>query len=244
MSQRDAADAERSRAEGSRTEEAERRHEDGRLRPAGAGKPVAGLATVAIVGTALFLVLIASLHLLRPVMNPIARPTSEYAVGRVGYLMTLAFVCMSAATWALVIGLRRDLSGLAQSPLGLGLLGVFGTCLLVAASFPVDLDGAPRTLAGTVHSINGPIAFLSLTVGTNLVSRRLNLDERWLPIHRIASVLALIMIPLFIAGGVTAARETGAGIAQRILLVTFSTWFLLVARRLRANAVKALASQA
>ena len=241
MSQRDAADAERSRAR-----EAERRHEDDSHRPSetrDAGKPIAGLATVAIVGTSLFLALIAALHFLKMEMNPIDRPTSEYAVGRFGYLMTLAFVCMSAATWALIMGLRRDLSGPAQSPLLLGLLGVFGTGLLVAASFPIDLDGAPQTLAGTIHSINGPIVFLCLTVGTNLVSRRFNLDGRCLPIHRIASVLALIMIPLFIAGGVAAARETGAGIAQRILLVTFSAWFLLVAQRLRANA-KASASEA
>jgi hypothetical protein len=46
------------------------------------------------------------------------------------------------------------------------------------------------------------------------------------------------MIPLFIAGGVTAARETGAGIAQRLLLVTVAMWFLVVALRLRANATE------
>jgi hypothetical membrane protein len=107
---------------------------------------------------------------------------------------------------------------------------------LVAATFPTDLEGAPQTLAGTIHSINGALTFLSLVIGTNLVSRRLKHDERWRPIHRVASVLALIMIPVFLAGSAAAARETGGGIAQRILLVAIAMWFVLIAMRLRSNA--------
>jgi hypothetical protein len=207
-----------------------------------AGRQMAVLATVAIVGTAFFVVLIAALHFLSPEFNPIERPTSEYAVGPFGYLMTSAWVALSLATWALVIGLRRDLSRPAQSRLGLGLLGVWGIGLLVAAAFPIDLDGAPPTLAGTIHAINGPLIFLSLIVGMNLVSGRFKHDVRWRPIHRFASVLALSLIPLFIAGGLAAANATGAGIAQRILTLTFATWFVLTALRLRSNAAEMTAS--
>lgn len=206
---------------------------------------IAVLATAAIVGTTYFVVIIAAMHFLSPDMNPIERPTSEYAVGPFGYLMTSAFVALSLSTWALIIGLRRDLSRPAQSRLGLFFLGVFGIGLLVAATFPIDLDGAPQTLAGTIHAIDGPLTFLSLIVGTNLVSRRFKQDVRWRPIHRFASVLALIMIPEFVAGGLARARETGAGgIAQRILVVTFATWFVLTALRLRANATATAASGA
>jgi|GEM_PF-5522309 len=100
----------------------------GKKRDLQAGKPVAFLATVAIVGTAAFVVLIAALHFLSPDINPIERPTSDYAVGPYGYLMTAAWVCLSLSTWALVIGLRRDLSRPAQSRLGLGLLGHRSSC--------------------------------------------------------------------------------------------------------------------
>jgi hypothetical membrane protein len=194
------------------------------------------LATVSIIGTAVFVVLIAALHFLSPDFDPIQRRTSEYAVGPFGYLMTLAFIAMSVATWALVIGLRQHLAEAARSRLGLGLLAVFGIGLLVAATFPTDLEGAPQTLAGTIHSINGALTFLSVVIGANLVSRRLKHDEKWQPTHRVAWVLALIMIPVFLAGGAAAARETGGGIAQRILLVTIATWFVLIAMRLRSNA--------
>jgi Protein of unknown function (DUF998) len=196
------------------------------------------LATVAILGTAYFVAVIAVLHLLRPDINPVERPTSEYAVGPFGYLMTSAFVSLSLGTWALVVGLYRDLSLARLHRIGLGFLGVWGVGLLVAATFPIDVDGAPRTLAGTIHRINGPLTFLSMVAGTNLVSRGFKLDVRWRPIYWFAAVLALLMIAEFVAGGVAAARESGAGIAQRVLIVTFATWFLLTAARLRSNATR------
>ena len=49
------------------------------------------------------------------------------------------------------------------------------------------------------------------------------------------------MIPEFLAGGLAAARETGAGIAQRLLVVTFAAWFLLMAMRLRKTATQTAA---
>lgn len=201
-----------------------------------ARRRLAILATVTIVGTAYFVVVIAGLHLLSPDVSPVQRPTSEYAVGPFGYLMTSAFVSLSLGTWALVVGLRRDLPHAGLHRVGLVFLAIWGVGLLVAATFPIDLNGAPRTLAGTIHRINGPLTFLSLTVGTNLVSRGFKQEARWRPIHRFASALAYLMIPEFIAGGLTAAQESGAGIAQRVLILTFAGWFLLVAARLWSNA--------
>lgn len=203
-----------------------------------ARKQLVILATVAALGTAYFVVVIAALHFLRPDINPVERPTSEYAVGPFGYLMTSAFVSLSLGTWALVVGLHRDLPRSRLHRVGLGFLGAWGIGLLVAATFPIDVDGAPRTVAGTIHRIDGPLTFLSLVVGTNLVSRGLKQDVRWRPIYWFASALALLMIAEFIASGLMAARGSG-GIAQRALIVTFVPWFLLTAARLRSNATQA-----
>jgi hypothetical protein len=216
--------------------------DDGIRRPPEVGRSVPVLATVSIVGTACFVALIIALHVLSPDFDPIDRPTSEYARGDFGYLMTLAFVSLSVSTSALVVGLHRNLSEPARSLLGLGFLGIWGLGLLVAATFPIDLDGAPETRAGTIHAINGPLTFLSLILGSNLVSRGFRHDARWRPTYRLASGLALVMIPLFIAGGLAAARETGAGIAQRLLVLTLATWFFVIALRLRANATETAAS--
>ena len=196
------------------------------------------LATITIIGTTYFALVIVAMHFVRPDINPIDRPTSEYAVGPFGYVMTSAFLSLSVGTWALVLGLRRDRPHRGPLRIGTTFLALWGVGLLVAATFPIDLEGAPQTLPGAIHGINGPLTFLSLTIGMNLVSRGFKSDPRWRQIHRFALTLALLMIPEFVVGGVARARGWGAGLAQRLLILTFATWFLLVASQLRSHAVR------
>ena len=194
---------------------------------------MARVATIALLGVAYFAVIIVVLHFLRPDLNPISSPTSEYAVGRYGFLMTSAFFSMSLGSFALVIGLYRGVSQRARS--GIGLLGIWAVGVLIAMSFPIDPEGAPQTISGTIHRINGPLAFLSLTAGTILVSRRFKQDGLWRPIHRTAVILSLVMLAAFIATFLNIATASGfAGLCQRIFLVAFVTWFLLTAARLRS----------
>ena len=198
---------------------------------------LARIATVAIVGVAYFVVIIVVLHFLRPDLNPIRRPTSEYAVGSYGFLMTSAFFSMSLASFALVIGLYQGISQRARSQVGLGLLGIWGVGVLIAMTFPIDVEGAPQTISGTIHGINGRLAFLSLTAGAIMVSRRFKQDERWRPFHRTAVLLSLVMLAAFIATFVNLATGAWfAGLGQRIFLAAFATWFFLTATRLRSIA--------
>jgi bacteriorhodopsin len=109
--------------------------------------------------------------------------------------------------------------------------------VLIAMIFPIDLEGAPQTISGTIHGINGPLAFLSLTAGAILVSRRFEQDEKWRPFHRTALTLSLIMLAAFIATFLNIVTESGfAGLCQRMFLAAFVTWFFLTATRLRSIA--------
>jgi len=203
-----------------------------------ASRQVARIVTVAFVGISYFVVVIIALHFLRPDLNPIQRPTSEYAVGPYGWLMNSAFFSMSVACWALIIGLSQGVSQPARSRIGLGLMGLWGVAVLIAMFFPIDPDGAPQTLSGTIHRINGPMAFLSLTAGAILVSRRFTHDEQWRPVHGSSLILSLVMLTSFIATPLSIATESGlAGLCQRICLATFVTWFVLTAARLRSIAL-------
>ena len=202
-------------------------------------KTVSKLTTFAIAAIAYFVVIIVALHFLRPDLNPISRPTSEYAVGAYGYLMTSAFFSMSLASWALVIALYQGVPRPAQSRIGLSLLGIWAVGVLIAMLFPIDLDGAPQTMAGTIHAINGPLTFLSLTLGVILVSWRFKHHTEWRPFYRLAVILSLLILLEFIAVPVAMATESGlAGLAQRIFLVTFVTWFVVTAMRLRSTATQ------
>ena len=153
------------------------------------------LATITIIGTTYFALVIVAMHFVRPDINPIDRPTSEYAVGPFGYVMTSAFLSLSVGTWALVLGLRRDQPHRGPLRIGTTFLALWGVGLLVAATFPIDLEGAPQTLPGAIHGINGPLTFLSLTIGMNLVSRGFKSDPRWRQIRRFALALALLRFP-------------------------------------------------
>jgi Protein of unknown function (DUF998) len=198
---------------------------------------LARMATVAIVGIAYFTLIIVALHFLRPDLNPLSRPTSEYAVGPYGFLMTSAFFSMSLASFALIIGLYQGVSQRARSRIGLALLGIWAVGVLIAMIFPIDPEGAPQTISGTIHGINGPLTFLSLTAGVILVSRRFSQDRKRRPFHRTAVILSLVMLAVFIATFVNLATESGfAGLCQRIFLVAFVTWFFLTATRLRSIA--------
>jgi hypothetical protein len=189
---------------------------------------------VAIAGVAYFAAIIVVLHFLRPDLDPLSRPTSEYAVGPYGFLMTSAFFSMSLASFALVIGLYQGVSQPARSEIGLGLLSIWAVGVLIAMIFPIDPEGAPQTIPGTIHGINGPLAFLSLTAGAILVSRRFKHDEEWRPLHRTTLILSLIMLAVFIATFANIVTGSGfAGLCQRIYLAAFVTWFSLTAMRLR-----------
>ncbi len=201
-------------------------------------KQAAWRATVALVGMVYFVAIIGALHLVRPDLNPISQPTSQYAVGPYGWLMTSAFFSMSVASFALVLGLAHAVSQPARSRIGLALLGLWGVGVLIAMVFPLNPVGTPPTLSSIIHRINGPFAFLSLTAGVIVVSRCLKRDETWRPLHRPALILSLIMLAAFIAIMLNIATEAGfVGFAQRTYLAAFATWFLLTAARLRSVAL-------
>lgn len=195
---------------------------------------LAAVATIALVAISYFTAIIIVLHFVRSSLDPMERPTSEYAVGPHGYLMTTAFLAVSLASFMLVIGLSRGIAPPAQSRIGLGLLGLLAIGVLVAMIFPIDPEGAARTTSGTIHRINGPLAFLSLSSGAVLVSRRLKEDERWQPAHRWALILSVGMLTLWILTPLAIILDTGiVGLVQRALLITFVAWFVLMATRLR-----------
>lgn len=69
------------------------------------------LGWVVIGSLAYFVAAITLLHGLRPDVDPVARVTSEYAIGRYGSLMTSASFAFAVALIALGIGLARALGG-------------------------------------------------------------------------------------------------------------------------------------
>ena len=191
--------------------------------------------TVALVGVCTFGVLIAALHVVRPELNPLVHPTSQYAVGSFGYVMSVAFIAMSVASFALTIGLSRQEVAPERALAGRILLGLWGVGALIAMLFPLNELGTEPTLASKVHRINGPIGFLSITLGAILLSRRFGHDRRWQSIARPAQFLSWAMLAFFFVTGAAIATRSGfGGLSQRVQLVLLVAWFVLTARRAHA----------
>lgn len=120
------------------------------------------------------------------------------------------------------------------------LLGAWAAGVLIAMIFPMDPDGAPRTISGTIHETAGPLTFLSLTIGMALVSWHFKQSEKWRSFHRPALILSVVYLAAFLATFLSFVTGSGlTGRAQRIALATGVTWVILVATRLRSVAILA-----
>ncbi len=203
----------------------------------GTTKQLKTIAMIAIASIVYFVVVIFALHFLRPDLDPIRQPTSQYAVGPYGFLMTSAFFSMSIASFTLVLGFYQGIMQTARSQMGLVLLGLWGVGVIIAMLFPIDPEGSPQTMTGMIHLIDGPLAFLCVTASTISLSRRFNQDENWRLLYKPALLLSLVLLTAFILTFISFATQLGfTGLMQRIHLATLVTWMVLTAVRLRALA--------
>ena len=200
------------------------------------------LALLAIVGVADFLLLLAALHFLRPDVNPVVEPMSNYAVGPYGFLFTAADIGYGLAALALTLGLYLGIAPPGRSYVGLSLLGLYGVSELLGGIFPIDVGGETTT-AGAIHNIVGNIAFIGFPIAVILLSLGMGKDERWrsfrLPALALAGVVVLTVVLTMVGFNI----GIGFGVTQRIANVATMLWMLVVALHLRSLAQGALAMQ-
>ena len=200
------------------------------------------LALLAIVGIADFLLNIAALHFLRPDVNPVLEPMSNYAVGPYGFLFIAADIGLGLAALALTCGLYLSIAPPGRSYVGLFLLGLYGVSVLLAGIFPIDVGGEATTF-GTIHNIVGNISFFGFPIAVILLSLGMGKDERWRSLRLPALALAGVVVLTVILTMVGFNLGIGFGVTQRIANVAALVWMLVVALHLRSVAQGALAQQ-
>ena len=200
------------------------------------------LALITIVGIVDFLLNFTALHFLRPDVNPVLEPISNYAVGPYGFLFIAADIGLSLAALALAFGLYLGIAPSGRSYFGLFLLALYGVSVLLAGIFPIDVGGEATTF-GTIHNIVGNISFFGFPIAVILSSLGMGKDERWRSFRRPALALSMVVVLTVILTIVGSNLGIGYGVTQRIANVAALVWMLAVAGHLRHMAQGALAVQ-
>ena len=203
-----------------------------------ASKRMNRLATIAIVGVVYF----AASATLLPLASEYGFAgdyISELAIGRFGYVQTVAFIVLGLGSLALALGVRGATRGSWGSRPGSLLLGLFGVSVLLAGIFPTDaVDAAGRvhspTTAGTIHIVVSLLAFVSVMAGMFLLSRTFKRDARWRSVWSYSLVLAFAALITFFLNG----DGRWTGLYQRAFIATILLWQILTAIRLHYIASK------
>jgi hypothetical protein len=192
------------------------------------------LAILAIVGMVYYISSVVAAHFLRPDINPVTEPVSNYAVGPYGFFISIAIFALGVSSLALTLGLYVGIAPPGRSRVGLLLLALYGVGQLVVAIFSIDAESA-QTTTGIIHNIAGNISFFCFPPAAILLSSGMGKDERWRSLKRPALVLSLVVLVGAILVMVSANVVGGFGMAQRLFLLTTVLWMFLAAIRVRST---------
>jgi hypothetical protein len=210
-------------------------------------KPVMAIsrtaALLAFAGAFTFAVLLVALHFIKPELDPSWHFISEYAIGRYGWMMVLAFLSLALGYVGLFVAIRSQLRTI-TGRIGLALLLVSALGLIIAAVFttdPITVSEDAVTTEGTLHNLGGTLG-IAMPFAAVLVGWDLARDPAWSSAKRLlmwATGLALVaFVVSFFSLGIMLSQSGGefgsdvsVGWANRIEILAYSVWLMVVARQ-------------
>lgn len=190
---------------------------------------------IVLASATLFILLLALLIVLKPEINPVWRFISEYAIGRFGWMMSIAFLAMAASCVATVIALWSQLGVGGRIGAGFLLIGALG--LTLAGIFTTDPITTPMDAQSTRSQLHGLGAILGdgIAVGTTIMTLSLVRNKAWRAARGwLIGILALIwtvyawLIMSMPADG-NFGPDVAVGWPSRLLLVSYCLWFIAAA---------------
>ena len=209
---------------------------------AGEASPAARWAIAAALGWQALLV---ALIFLRPDLDPSWHTISEWALGRYGWLMVLAFI-LSATSYALLFVALRSQVSVWWGRVGLWILLLCAICTAGVGVFvtdPMPLTPArPLTTSGVVHIVSGAAAAVLLPFAALLINLGLALrNPAWRPARRLLSWIAplpfiallgsALHLALFVMPLGVGAYGPGVQIGwpPRLVFLAYTAWLITVA---------------
>lgn len=193
-----------------------------------------GSARTSLVAAVLFLVLLAALLVLQPEIDPAWRFVSEHALGRHGWMMSIAFLSLAASgvTAAIALWQQVRLGG----RIGIGFLVIGALGLALAGIFRTDPITTPLDAQSTSSQLHGLGALLGdgIAIGAIFITASLLRNQAWRSARGwMSGALALVWIVyVWIIMSMPAEGNFGPAVPigwpSRLYLVSYSLWFIVI----------------
>ena len=192
-------------------------------------------STIAMAGFTAFLSVVLLMHLVNPELAFASHYVSEYAIGKHGWLLNIAFIGNLIGSIALIIALCRAYPPPHRSIVSILLYGI-ATLAILTNFFPTDPSGIPVTISGHIHNLGGFYGGIAALLFFLIHSIRLHSFGLLRGFYRILLFLALFAPILFIAVMIAAAHmHKIVGIAQRIYILVVMSWLIIAANGIRTR---------
>jgi hypothetical protein len=211
----------------------------------GATRSTRLLATVALVGAVLYVLVDVVLQLLPPHYSVISEAESNLAVGPYGWIMNLNFLARGVVTVCAVAALVSFSPRSRLRQAGFGLMLFAGACSAALAFLPTDIPPAdapglaPTTALGTAHLVVAAAGFIAALIAFGL----LTLWLRGTALRRVfpaAAALTGVAAAGLVSLGVAAVLAPGViGLAERVCLAGVLGWVIVVSVAIRQHTAPA-----
>ena len=208
--------------------------------PARASRSTRILATLAIAGAVLYVLVDIVLQSLPPHYSVVSEAESNLAVGPYGWVMNLNFLARGVVTVCAVAALARFAPRSRLQRCGLVLMLIAGACSAALAFLPTDIPSidapglAPTTALGAAHLAVAVVGFVTALVGFVLLTVWLRGSDRLRAAYPAAAILTGVALSGLLWLGAAATLAPGLiGLAERLCLAGVLGWVIAVAAVIR-----------
>ncbi|ANP73200.1 DUF998 domain-containing protein [Cryobacterium arcticum] len=193
------------------------------------------LATIALVGAVLYVLVDIVLQALPPHYSVVSEAESNLAVGPYGWVMNLNFLARGVVTVCAVAALAHYGPRTRVRRTGLVLMLIAGACSAALAFLPTDIPAKdapslePTTALGTAHLVVAAGGFLVALVAFGLLTVWLRRSDDLRGAYPAAAVFTGVAAFGLLALGIAAVWAPGViGLAERVSLVGVLGWVIAV----------------
>jgi hypothetical protein len=169
---------------------------------------------------------------------------SEYEIGRYGWVMQLAFLCLGLSCVSLVVAVRSQV-GTIGGWVGLALLLISAIGTTIAAFYitdPMITPKAEMTSHGNMHGLGFMLGAPGLALASVLISLSLRHNQAWISGRRLLILVAQLpwisliatlatMLILLPRNGGKFGPSVVVGLPNRLFVIACCGWLMIVAWR-------------